>query len=191
VGFDGHDREIVERPFFVSPAGLFGIKTEVREAAAGPTALFLSVANEHHIGPARLWVDLARRWAGEGIPSLRFDLSGLGDSPVRHPGQPEFVPHAPEAFADVVDAARAVSPGDPANVILVGLCTSGYQAIDSALDLFPRGVIVINPILSFVPPEFEAGLPLDPNRRVALPKTPAIQAFHHDGPLSPLRRGFP
>jgi len=191
LGRDRHGRDIVERPISIGPHGLFGVSTEVPEASRGPTALFLSVANEHHVGPTRVWVDLARRWAGEGIPSVRFDLSGLGDSPLRHQNQVEFTSVAPEAFDDVIDAARAVAPEDPSNVILVGLCGSGYQSIDSAFELNPRGVLVINPILSFVPPEYKAGLPLDPRRRVALPKSPIVKAFHHDGPLSPIRRILP
>ena len=191
LGRDRYGREIVERLIAIGPHGLFGISTEVPEAPRGPTALFLSVANEHHVGPTRLWVDLARHWAGEGIPSVRFDLSGLGDSPLRHEDQAEFIPVAPEAFDDVVDAARSASPSDPSNVVLVGLCGSGYQALDSAFELDPRGVLVINPILSFVPPECKAGLPLDARRHVALPKSPIVKAFHHDGPLSPIRRQLP
>ena len=191
VGRDRRGREIVERPLSFGPHGLFGVSTEVPEGSIGPTAIFLSVANEHHVGPARTWVDLARRWAGEGIPSVRLDLSGLGDSPLRHQHQGEFIPVAPEAFDDVIDAARAISPLDPSNVILVGLCASAYQALDSAFDLYPRGVLAINPILSFVPTEYGVGLPIDPRRRVALPKNAVVQAFHEDGPLAPLRRKLP
>ena len=91
----------------------------------------------------------------------------------------------------MADAARAVSPEDPSNILLVGLCASGYQAIESALDLSPRGVITINPVLSFVPPETLDGHPVDPRRRVALPKSPLVQAFHNEGPFSGLRRRFP
>ena len=191
VDRDEADRPVVERPLLVAPAGLFGMFTEPPRPSGGPTAIFLSVANEHHIGPSRLWVDLARRWARAGIPSLRLDLSGLGDSPTRHAGQRRFVARAPEAFDDVVDAARAVSPEDPSDVVLVGLCAGAYQAVEAALDLTPRGILLINPVLSFVPPEFAEGLPLDPRRRVALPRNALIQAFHDEGPLSPLRRRFP
>ncbi len=191
VGKDQFDRDIVERPVFVPPLGLFGVLCQASSAQQGPPALFLSVSNEHHIGPARLWVDLARDWAGQGIPSLRLDLSGLGDSPVRDANQAQYIALAPEAFIDVVDAARFLSPDDPSNVVLVGLCGSAYQAIDSALDLHPKGVIAINPVLSFVPPEVEQGQPLDQRRQVALPKNTLVTAFHNEGPLSPLRRRFP
>ncbi|HUI03330.1 MAG TPA: hypothetical protein VLZ77_07295 [Acidimicrobiales bacterium] len=181
---------VVERPVSLGPLGLFGFVTEPPVPSPGPTVVFLSVANEHHIGPNRLWVDLARRLALAGFRSARVDLSGLGDSPVR-PGQPEFVSRSPLAFDDVLDAARALAGDDPSNVVLVGLCSAAYQALESALDLHPRGVVAINPVLSFQPPEVLAGGHLDPRRRVAMPRTPLVQAFHHEGPLSGLRRRFP
>ncbi len=192
VGQDARGRSIIERPFFVPPAGLFGMLTEVPEAApSGPVALFLSVANEHHIGPSRLWVDWSRRWASQGIRSLRLDMSGLGESPVRRPEQPRFVARAPESFIDVEDAARSVSPEDPRQVLLIGLCSSAYQACDSALGLRPAGVVAVNPVLSFVPPEVQSGLAVDSRRKAALPRNAVVEAFHAEGSWSGLRRRFP
>ena len=171
VGHDARGKPVIERPLFVSPAGLFGMLTEVPDGPRDtPVAVFLNVANEHHIGPGRLWVDLARRWASLGISCLRLDLSGLGESPLRHPEQERFVVMSPESFVDVADAARAVAPEDPTRVVLIGLCSSAYQAIDSALDLKPAGVVALNPGFSFVPPEVQRGLPVDQRRRAALPR---------------------
>lgn len=192
VGYDSEGRPIVERPFAVRPAGLFGMLTEVPDGPKGaPVAIFLSVANEHHIGPSRLWVDLSRRWAALGIRGLRVDLSGLGESPVRHDGQERFVARAPESFVDVEDAARAVGDGDPGRVLLVGLCSSAYQAIDSALGLRPAGIVAVNPVLSFVPAEVHRGLPVDRRRTVALPRKAAALAFRDTAPVSALRQRFP
>jgi alpha/beta superfamily hydrolase len=190
VGTRPDAREIVETPTALGPLGLFAITTEVPGAVVGPTVMLLSVANEHHIGPNRLWVELARQWAALGMRCVRFDLSGLGDSPIR-PGQAEFVARAPEAFDDVGAAAAAVSPADPSNVYFVGLCSAAYQAIENALALGPRGIIAVNPVLSFLPPEMAAGQPMDPRRRACLPRTPLVEKFHDDGPLAPLRRRFP
>jgi pimeloyl-ACP methyl ester carboxylesterase len=174
------------------PVGLFGISTEVprRDAVSGPVVLLLSVANEHHIGPNRLWVDFARAWALAGMRVLRFDLSGLGDSPAR-PGQAEFVSRAPEAFDDVVDVARAVSPDDPSDVLLVGLCSAAYQAIESALELAPKGIVCVNPVLSFQPPEMLTSGRVSERRRACLPRRPLVEAFHAEGRLSALRRRYP
>ena len=182
---------IVETPVWVGETGLFGIVTESPVHNAGPTAIFLSVANGHRVGPARTWVDLARRWAETGLRSIRVDLSGLGDSPLRHKEQRDFEWCAPEAFDDVEEVARWCSPSDPSDVILVGLCASGYQAIDSAFHLTPRGVVAINPNFSFVPPEIRDGRSLDPRRRVVMGSSQLQERFRSDSPLVRVRRTFP
>ena len=140
---------LVETPVWIGDTGLFGIVAESPVRNAGPTAIFLSVAQGHRIGPARSWVDLARAWAETGLRSIRIDFSGLGDSPLRHKEQRDFDWCAPEAFDDVEEVARWCSPSDPSDIILIGLCASGYQAIDSAFHLTPRGVVAINPDISF------------------------------------------
>jgi hypothetical protein len=159
----------VEEPVSVPPVGLFGILTYDQDVPASPdkpTAVFLNVANQHHVGPNRLWVELARQWAATGVRSLRLDLSGLGDSPNRQGERGRWECFKPEAFDDVVDAVRWASPDDPSNVVLVGLCSGGYQALESALAVGARGVVAINPFVSFEPAEVRAGLPPDPRRRI-------------------------
>jgi hypothetical protein len=170
--------------------GLFGIVTEVPGRVSGPTIVFIGVATEPHIGPARLWVELAREWAMLGLRSVRVDLSGIGESPSR-PGDPEFVIRLPAGFDDVSEIAAAVSAEDASDVVLVGLCSSAYQSLDSALELHPRGVIALNPVLTFQPPEMLAAGSVHPRRRVALPRGAVIQQFHDEGPLSALRKRFP
>jgi dienelactone hydrolase len=182
---------IVETPVWVGDTGLFGIVTEPPVYNAGPTAVFLSVSQGHRIGPARSWVDLARRWAETGQRSIRIDFSGLGDSPLRHKEQQTFEWCAPEAFDDVEEIARWCSPSDPSNVILIGLCASGYQAIDSAFSLTPRGLVAINPSVAFLPPEVRDGGSMDPRRRVVMDSSPLQERFRSDSPLVRVRRKFP
>lgn len=63
---------------------LVGVVTQPRGGAGDrPAVLFWNVGTLHRVGPHRLQVDLARRLAGMGFPTLRFDLSGRGDSPPR------------------------------------------------------------------------------------------------------------
>ena len=90
VAHTSSGKAITETPAFVAPMGLFGILCEAGDTGPGPSILFLSVANEHRMGPARLWVDFSRRWAAAGLRCFRIDLSSLGDSPLRHPDQPRF-----------------------------------------------------------------------------------------------------
>jgi hypothetical protein len=123
--------------------------------ADSPTAIFLNAGVIDHGGPGRLWVDLSRRWAGLGLRSLRCDLSGLGDSPFR-PGQAVDESFPLEALEDIVEIAAAASPEDPSNVVLVGLCSGGYHAIEGALALGATGVCGINPVIPHKPSELRS-----------------------------------
>ncbi|MGH9105280.1 MAG: hypothetical protein ACRDZX_05480 [Acidimicrobiales bacterium] len=192
VGYTPSGHGVVETPVSIPPLGLFGIVThlDTPQRPKGPTVLLLNVANQHHIGPTRLWVELARQWAGAGLVSLRVDLSGLGDSPAR-PGDDRWIFAKPAAFDDVEEVARCVSPDDPSNIVLVGLCSAGYQALEGALALRSRGVVAVNTAVSFVPAERRARQPLDPRRRVALPQDQVAEAFREGGRLGGLRQRFP
>ena len=154
---EGDAGPLVERILSLGPLGLFGIMTELQSAQNatrpnGPTAVFLNAGTIDHTGPARQWVALSRLWAAQGLRSLRCDLSGLGDSPAR-PGQAVDEWFPPEALEDVLEIAAAASPADPSNVVLVGLCSGGYHAIEGALALRAAGVCGINPIIPHKPSE--------------------------------------
>jgi hypothetical protein len=192
VGQSASGHAIVETPVTIAPAGLFGMLTHLEGAppSANPTAIFLNVANQHHVGPTRLWVDLARLWANDGAVSLRLDMSGLGDSPGR-PGDDRWGCNKPQNFDDVADAARGLCPEDPSNVVLVGMCSSGAQAIESALELRARGVMAINPTISFHPAERALGATLDTRRRIILPKGDVSSTFRKGGRLSGFRQRVP
>jgi alpha-beta hydrolase superfamily lysophospholipase len=166
---------VTERLVALGPHGLFGVATTGEGRAGGPAILFLNSGRDPHTGPNRMWVELSRAWAALGFPCYRFDMSGLGDSPVRSGQVPNLV-RAPEAFDDVVDVAAvaateafgASSAGDVVPVVLAGLCAGAYQALESAIELHPRGVLSINPLLRFQPPEIKSG-PLDPRRKLCKP----------------------
>ncbi len=189
IALDGA-RAVAETAVITSGSGLFGIVSEPVRPLGGPTVVFLNVANDHRSGPNRMWTVLARTWAQAGIRSARFDLSGLGDSAIRE-GQPREVLRTPEHFDDVLEIAGTISPEDPSEVVLVGLCSSGYQVIESAFELRPRAICSINPIFSFPVPEVEAGRPMDSRRRVARPRTAIVDAFRRDNILWPLMERFP
>jgi alpha-beta hydrolase superfamily lysophospholipase len=172
VGTTADGAAIVERTMSLGPLGLFGITTWLRdvgaEASAGegdltvgdpahspdepPTVFFLNAGVLDHVGPARLWVQLSRQWAVAGVRTVRFDLTGLGDSP-RRADRSRPVLFAPDALDDVLDVLRDVSPDAPENAVLVGLCSGGYHAVAVANALKIRGVCTVNPILTIKPPE--------------------------------------
>lgn len=159
-----------ERSVWLGPTGLFGIETEPVEGATGPACIFVSVANEHRIGPGRLWVQLSRRLAAGGFRSVRVDIDGFGDSPARDERLEASVVSV-LGIDDILDTARAVSPDDPSNVVLIGHSSSGYLILEAALSLAPRGVCSVNPWLVFQPPEMAAGAAMDERRRFCLSKS--------------------
>jgi pimeloyl-ACP methyl ester carboxylesterase len=178
---------VEERARRLGPAGLFAIETRPERVGPGlPVVVFLNAATDHHVGPNRLWVQLARRWADLGFRSVRIDLSGIGDSPTR-PGRDELVARSADAFDDVREVVEAIGEDDPSNVVLVGLCSGGYQALESALDLKARGALVVNPTTVFTPPELDAGGAMDPRRRICRPTPTAATTYRRLVP-SRLRR---
>ncbi len=179
-----------ERAVWLGPAGLFGIETEPETGGHGPVCMFVSVANEHRIGPGRIWVQLSRRLAVGGFRCVRVDLDGFGDSPPRAERGDQPVLSVLE-IDDVLDTARAVSPDDPGDVVLIGLSSSGYQVLEAALILSPRGVCAVNPWLVFQPPEMAAGAEMDGRRRFCLRRTAFVTAAREQAPLKWVGRRFP
>ena len=119
----------------LGPLGLFGIlsEPEVPLPPDAPTVIFLNIGIINHQGPDRLWVDLARAWAGDArVRCLRVDLSGIGDSPTR-PGHHALRPFPENALQDVTEIRRAVTGDRAGGVVLVGVCSGADHAIDSAL----------------------------------------------------------
>ncbi len=136
---------VVERPF----GRLFGILAEPVDAAALPlTAVFLNAGAVRRIGPNRIFVEAARRWAARGVPTLRIDLEGIGDSDgdagrYRDVGQfyrdelgPEIV-----AFLDALERH-----GRPGRFVLAGLCAGGYWSFNAgAADGRATAAFLLNP----------------------------------------------
>ena len=113
---------------FGSHAGLVGIVTEPPESARRPeTVLFANIGLNHRVGPNRLYVELARKLAASGFRSLRFDLSGFGDSePRRGPGT-----YLERAALDVREAMDFLEKSGSHRFVLVGLC-SGVDSMHAA-----------------------------------------------------------
>jgi alpha-beta hydrolase superfamily lysophospholipase len=170
--------------------GLFGIRTDPISSAKGPALIFCNPANDHRIGPGRLWVDLARHLATLGFPVLRFDLSGIGDSPARD-GEPEQRICSPTAFDDNWEAMKLISPSDPRRVVFVGLCTGAYQSLETAMQYGIVGVCAINPVLAFQPPEVDDGRPMDPRRKFCLAPSPLESVARNRQILVALKNRYP
>jgi dienelactone hydrolase len=150
---------IVETAAHVDDARrLFGILSTPDEPPAARRGLLLLNAGAiHRIGPSRLYVALARRWAAMGHAVLRLDVSGIGDS-APAPGRAENVVYTDDANDDV-RAGLAFLRRQPGvtEVHALGLCSGGYNAFKAAVAGVPLdGVLLINPLTFF----YKAGQPL-------------------------------
>jgi hypothetical protein len=123
---------------------MFGVVSEPTIETHGPLVVMVNGVNEDHVGPARLWVELSRRWAGMGLRCVRFDLKELGESPWS-PNQPDRPVFDKTRSIDVDQAVRALIPENPAHSVLVGYCSGAQLALEVAPELQSMGVCAINP----------------------------------------------
>jgi pimeloyl-ACP methyl ester carboxylesterase len=109
---------------------LYGILTEptgnVRRQIG---VIFLNAGVVHHVGPHRAYVKLARHVATMGIPALRFDFSGVGDSRRSDDGasfEEQTIRDARSAM-DIFERLTGVR-----RFILVGICSGANNAFTVA-----------------------------------------------------------
>lgn len=149
-------RGVHERARRIGPLGLFAVESAPVRPGGGPTVIFLNAGLIHHSGPSRMWVTLSRRLAAAGMRAVRFDLSGLGESAVR-PGQRPHLVYPAEACEDVAEAVALLESENPAGIVLSGLCSGAYHAIECGIALPVRAVVPINPWMNFDPDALGAG----------------------------------
>jgi dienelactone hydrolase len=150
VGRADDGQAIVEEARIIGELGLFMMTTTAEDGGSGPWIIGLNNSIDHHIGPNRLWVELARDLAGKGGRFARVDLSGIGDSGLR-PGQDAQNTYAREHFEDVTIIASVLQHDDPHDVVLVGMCSGAYLSVDVGAVFGVRAIYPINPELDFVP----------------------------------------
>lgn len=111
-------------------------------AAEHPVVLMWNVGPIHRVGPYRMNVELARQLAGIGVTSLRFDLTGLGDSGITRSGQLT----RDRAVADVREAMDYLAQRCGASrFVLVGHCSSADNAHRAAVaDSRVMGAVLID-----------------------------------------------
>ncbi|HMN73657.1 MAG TPA: alpha/beta fold hydrolase [Rhodoblastus sp.] len=113
---------------------LFGVLCRPAQAGEGaPIAIMISVGRNAHIGWRRMNVENARALARQGVASLRFDLSGVGDSAPR-PGQPEQTLYTDWPALDVSEAIDFVVARGFGPVVLLGVCSGAYVGLQAAVN---------------------------------------------------------
>ena len=153
VSVSGTKSLVRETAVFLGPASrLFGILSEPEVVPPGrrEVLLILNSGGQHHVGPARMYVRLARRLAGLGITALRVDLAGLGDSG-SHVDETGNVVYSRFASQDLSDLLEALNQRFDKPVIhAVGLCSGAYHALKCAVRMPGLSkVFVINPLTFF------------------------------------------
>jgi dienelactone hydrolase len=161
-GERGANHDFAERPIVMAgEPDLFGIVTD---PAGGdcerPTILILNAGAVHRVGPNRLSVDVARRFAEEGFRSVRMDIQGLGDSPAGDPAFDNAV-YPDTLFRDIERMMTWLRDHEGTRrIVLFGLCSGAYAAFQAAAQSRNRALVeamLLNPLTFF----WREGMPLD------------------------------
>lgn len=111
-------------------AALSGVLTlPVARRVAEWGVLLLNAGVLHRVGPNRLYVRLARALAPLGFAALRFDFSGVGDSPARS-DNPFFESRAVEEVKHAMD--WLAHDQGCTRFLLMGLCSGAEVAFKTA-----------------------------------------------------------
>lgn len=132
------DADIVETPVAI-PQGFGNLSGVLTSPAAGAQPVCLVMLNAgaiRRIGPNRMWVEAARRWAARGVPSLRLDVESIGEadgavSPYADDNSlyvEELIPQVKEAIAFLAQQGVAE------RFVTAGLCAGAYWAMHAGLD---------------------------------------------------------
>lgn len=151
VSSEHSSRETVERVTWLGPdEDIFSITAE----AATPdrrgrqlTCVMFNSGAQYHLGPQRLYVDLARALAPQGVRSARIDFHGIGDTGpgddvTATTGKAMSRIYAAQCLDDIDIALDHLSEGP---VAALGLCSGAYHALEAAARRDLVGSIAIHP----------------------------------------------
>jgi pimeloyl-ACP methyl ester carboxylesterase len=93
--------------------------------------VFFNAGIVPRVGPHRVNVKIARALAEKGIPSIRFDLGGLGDS--RRGSGVNATSHAAQAVLDIRSAMDALTTAAHVDkFVLCAICSGTVHSFDTA-----------------------------------------------------------
>lgn len=130
---------------FGSKRSLIGIVTDPPAEITNHSrhgVILLNPGLVHRVGPGRIYVKVARALAACGFVALRFDLSGIGDSGVRHDQMP-FAKSAVEEAREAIDFLQGTRGVE--HVTLLGGCSGAVVSLRTAgCDARVRQAVLIN-----------------------------------------------
>lgn len=128
---------------FLGAQELFAIRSSSdRCLPGGPTVVFYPTANEHRVGPVRMWVELARLLPRFGVSTVRFDRRGTGESGAVTDGELTRL-YSDEGNEDALTAVDQ-SGTSPDNVLVAGMCSGSWYSSFAARELGVRAAVLLN-----------------------------------------------
>lgn len=125
---------------------LVGVLCEPATAQSNVCVHIMNAGANYHIGWARMAVEHARALAKDGIASLRYDFSGIGDSVWYAEGARPHI-YASRHIEDSIEAIEAMAARGYRDHIPVGLCAGAYVAFHvAARDARVTGAVAANAI---------------------------------------------
>lgn len=137
---------IRETAHVIGPHALFAIHGAPAEDPHTHLVIMLGGGVEHQVGPGRVWVEFARALNARGIATLRADVDGVGDSGIRGP-RSVVRSYDPEHVLDIGELAAFGRALEYRKVIVLGLCSGGWLAVQGGLRYPLDGVFALNPQL--------------------------------------------
>ena len=120
---------------------LVGIIAAPAQAVARVGVLVVVGGPQYRAGSHRQFVQLARRLAADGVPCMRFDLRGMGDSTGEAPGFEDLGADIRAAVDTFIDRQPGLR-----EVVLWGLCDGASAAcLYLTQDTRVRGAVLVNP----------------------------------------------
>lgn len=128
---------------FGEASQIIGVYTPPQQAdACDVCAIYITAGLLHHVGPTRLHVELARDLSKQNVASLRFDLSGIGDSETSSLGG-YFTERSVAEIRSAMDYLQ--QQYQHTKFVLVGLCSGADDALATAqLDTRVHGLVLLN-----------------------------------------------
>jgi pimeloyl-ACP methyl ester carboxylesterase len=141
---------ILEETCSIGKEHLFGILGRPKDAQPSTIVLFLNSGTESRIGPGRVWVEFSRAMNSRGYATVRADFDGVGDSAVR--GRDRVArPYDQEFLQDVRDFVAFARAQGFQKVVVAGLCSGAWMAVQAGLCTRTDAVVAINPQLYWSP----------------------------------------
>lgn len=136
---DGIDESIE----FLGSHRLFAVRSSSdRCLPGGPTVIFYATANEHRVGPVRMWVELARLLPKFGVATVRFDRRGTGESGAVADDELTKL-YSPEGNADALTAVEHAG-ADPSNIVVTGMCSGSWYSSFAARERGINSAVLLN-----------------------------------------------